>query len=749
MNKLYKIVIFTGIMAAISAYAGIVLLQAETVEYKIGVLSSRGESLCLKQWAQTARYLTNKLEGVNFKIVPLNFSEVRQAVADEKIDFILTNPAIYVEMEIEYGVERIATIKRGSEGKEYTLFGGTVFTRQDNKKIQQFNDIRGKRIMGVDENSFGGWIAARREFWVKKISPATDCLLVSFGGTNDAVVYEVRDGGADVGVVKADTLEQMAREGKIDINDFKVIHEHEDMNAEYFKGFPFLHSTRLYPEWPFAKLKHTSCDIAEKITIALLSIEPDHLAAITGKYAGWTVPLNYQSVHECLKELRIGPYRDFGKITLKNVGEKYWPWISAVMIFLILMGISTIYTLRLNRRLANSETRFKQIAENSQEWIWEVDISGLYTYSNPMVKNILGYLPEEIIGKKYFYDFFIPQERENLKQKALEAFTQKISFRGFVNNNINKNGEVMILETNALPLINERGELIGYRGVDVDITERKKTEQALQNYTKQTEEVNKELDDFTYIISHDLKEPLRSIHAFSKFVLQDYADKLDEEGKNYLSRIQANTEHMQELIDDLLEISRIERQKNIFEETETDKMVSAVIDRLDYTLKQKNIEVIIQGGLPKVYCDRIRLTEVFANLLSNAVKFLDKEKAIIEVGCRKKEPYYEFYVKDNGLGIEEMYFDKIFGIFQRLGKSEEVEGAGAGLTIVKKIVEMHKGSVRLESKIGEGTTFYFTIPIDKDFVTGRKKIGEILVNKKLIKAEDVSDALKEQEEGHL
>ncbi|MCP4651236.1 MAG: GHKL domain-containing protein, partial [PVC group bacterium] len=194
---------------------------------------------------------------------------------------------------------------------------------------------------------------------------------------------------------------------------------------------------------------------------------------------------------------------------------------------------------------------------------------------------------------------------------------------------------------------------------------------------------------------------------------EDYSDRLDEEGQRYLTRIQANSYRMQELIEDLLELSRIDRQKNPVEEVDTEQLISEVKIRLEYAIKQKNTDIIIRGRLPKIFCDRIRLTEVFVNLISNAVKFMDKDNPAIEIGCSKKEKFNEFYVKDNGPGIDERYFNKIFVVFQRLGKREDVEGTGAGLSIVKKIVEMHGGEVRVESKVGEGATFYFTIPINK------------------------------------
>ncbi len=270
------------------------------------------------------------------------------------------------------------------------------------------------------------------------------------------------------------------------------------------------------------------------------------------------------------------------------------------------------------------------------------------------------------------------------------------------------------------------------------------SKEELRKYAKKVEEINLELDDFTYIVSHDLKEPLRSINAFSKFLMSDYREKLDEEGRNYLERIQANAILMQKLIEDLLEVSRLERRKNPFEDANVGNMLNEIKIRMEHSLTEKKVEMIVNDTMPVVFCDRIRLTEVFANLISNAVKYADKTPPRVEVGYKDTGNYYEFFVKDNGPGIPEEYYEKIFKMFQRLVKKEEKEGTGVGLTIAKKIVEMHKGRIWVESKVGEYTTFYFTIPKNKDMIIEKKKIGEILVEKKIVDEDTIKKALEEQ-----
>lgn len=222
---------------------------------------------------------------------------------------------------------------------------------------------------------------------------------------------------------------------------------------------------------------------------------------------------------------------------------------------------------------------------------------------------------------------------------------------------------------------------------------------------------NKELDDFTYIVSHDLKEPLRGMNAFTKFLMEDYQERLDEQGTEYLKSMSDSATRMTHLIEDLLNLSRIARIKNPYELVDFNKLLEEVKKNLEYSLTEKRGELKITGTLPIVECDRVRIAEVFSNLISNAIKYTSKERSpLIEIGYKDKGSFYEFYVKDNGIGIEKQYYDKIFQIFQRLHGRDEYEGTGAGLTIVKKIVEMHGGKIWVESEVGKGSVFYFTLP---------------------------------------
>ena len=251
------VVIISFLLAAVAPG----ISRAGGNQVNIGVLAKRGYERCLEKWTPTAKYLTERIPGKSFTIAPLGFEKIYSAVQKGEVDFILANPSFYVELESRYGINRIATLKNLRLGGAYTEFGGVVFCKANRDDIRHLSDLVGKTFMAVEETAFDGWRTAWRELKEKGIDPYRDFRKLSFGGTHDAVVYTVRDGGVDAGSIKTDTLERMELEGKINLEDFHVIHEHGGGEVH----LPFLHSTRAYPEWPFAKVKHTTDELAQHL----------------------------------------------------------------------------------------------------------------------------------------------------------------------------------------------------------------------------------------------------------------------------------------------------------------------------------------------------------------------------------------------------------------------------------------------------------------------------------------------------
>lgn len=283
----------------------------------IGVLAHKNYASTQTMWGATASYLQNKIPEYEFRVIPLRFEEFLPYLLDKKIDFVIINSAYYVDLESRYGISRIATLKNMDfNGKAQTRFGGVIFTKTTTKNIKQIKDLRGRHFAAVDPSSFGGWIMALRE--LKENGVNEKDLKLTFYGTHEAVVRAVASGEAEAGTVRTDTLERMSAEGKIKLDDFAVI------NQKNYSDFLYLASTRLYPEWPFAKAKHTNNELAEKVAVALISMPKESEAAKASKSLGWTIPLDYQEIHDCLRELELGPYEYLKKTaisyTIKNIG---------------------------------------------------------------------------------------------------------------------------------------------------------------------------------------------------------------------------------------------------------------------------------------------------------------------------------------------------------------------------------------------------------------------------------------------
>jgi len=343
------------LLACLLLLSTVVCVPAESPkEVKIAVLALRGDAVALTTWSATAEYLAKKIPGTTFRIVPYDFKTIGPAAQRGDYDFVIANSSMYVELEALYGVTRIATLQGLSSGRAATLFGGVIFCRSDRNDITTLADIKGKTFGAVEQNSFGGWRMAWREFHGAGIDPFREFLQLDYIGTHDGVVQAVRERKVDAGTARSGILEEMAKEGKINLTDFKIIHQ------QYNDQFNLLHSTRLYPEWPFARLRHTNDALAQKVSIALLSMQPDDEAARKAGIHGWTTPHDYTDVHELFKELKIGPYKDYGMITLAMVLQKYLYPIVGGLVFVLLLALFAVFMLRLNDRLNRTNQALEQ-----------------------------------------------------------------------------------------------------------------------------------------------------------------------------------------------------------------------------------------------------------------------------------------------------------------------------------------------------------------------------------------------------
>ena len=360
---------------------------------------------------------------------------------------------------------------------------------------------------------------------------------------------------------------------------------------------------------------------------------------------------------------------------------------------------------------------------------------GYFKRVNESFTRALGYTTAELLGTP-FLDFVHPDDLE-----STEAEVEKLGGGGvtidFENRFRCKDGPYKWLEWNATAFA-DRGVIYS---VGRDITDRKQAERQMQEFNEtlerrvvertaaleqQSQELraliealsrsNQELDDFAYIASHDLKEPMRGIANYSAFLAEDYSEKLDDAGRSKLETLQRLCGRMTDLLDALLQYSRLGRTDLAVGPTDLDAIVGQVLDSLQFLIEERGVTIDRPAPLPVVRCDRARIGEVFRNLITNAIKYNDKNEKRVEIGARIPETPGSpivFHVRDNGIGIREKHLDSVFRIFKRLhGRDQFGGGTGAGLTIAKKIVERHGGRIWIESTFGEGTTVLFTLQGD-------------------------------------
>lgn len=282
-----------------------------------------------------------------------------------------------------------------------------------------------------------------------------------------------------------------------------------------------------------------------------------------------------------------------------------------------------------------------------------------------------------------------------------------------------KDGATVWLHASITPISDNEKNSRKFIFIMSDVNERKKAEIQLNEYLSDLEKTNKELDKFAYIVSHDLKAPLRAIGNLTDWITQDSADNLTDESKENFQIIKGRVKRMEQLINAILEYSKVSKHKGTQELFSFNEIIHNAVDLAG---TDSNCKVEISGTMPEYYGDKVKYQQVFMNLISNGIKHNNKEQKKIEICCREEGKFWEFMIKDNGPGIDKRFHEKVFVIFQTLKARDEFESTGIGLSIVKKIVEEAGGSIRIESTPGEGAAFYFTVPknqIDASLITGK------------------------------
>lgn len=384
-----------------------------------------------------------------------------------------------------------------------------------------------------------------------------------------------------------------------------------------------------------------------------------------------------------------------------------------------LLGIARDVTelINIQKKLEDSEERFDLAMKASLSGIWDWGIATNKLFWSDRFKEILGIMDKDFEASYSEFERRIhPDDREvtlNCLQAHLESgVPYDVEYR------FKREDETYVwVHVRGQAQWDRESKPVRMIGTFTDISERIDYQNQIQEYMKALLASNQELDDFAYIASHDLKEPLRGINNYAQILIEDYGDKIDEAGQHKLKSLSRLIQRIEGLLNSLLDFSRVGRVELAYQQINLKQILDNVLETLRMRLEQENVRVALQDNLPEIFCDHIRIGEVFANLITNAIKYNDKEDKKIEIGVIYDHPKAQgqitFFVKDNGIGIKTEYKDKVFDIFKRLHPQEAYGGGtGSGLTIVKKVIERHNGQIWVESTEGEGATFLFTLPQD-------------------------------------
>lgn len=688
--------------------------HADQREIRIGVLSHRGDAATLRMWTPTAEYLGAALPGYRFRILPLDFSEVEPAVEDAAVDFVLVNPGIYVNLEVRHRVSRIATMRNRIGRAERNVFGGVIFTRADHPGLQTLEDLQNHSLLAVDRDSLGGFQMAWGELALRGIDPERDLSGLAFAGTHDAVVLAVERGDFDAGTVRTDILEQMQAEGSIRLDDFRILNRIEDPD------FPFVHSTPLFPEWPFSKLRGTDNRLAQQVAIALLRMPENGPAADAGHYAGWTVPLDYQPVHELLRRLRLPPYDHGAPFTLRDAIAKYWLALLAGSLALLVMSVLTVWVTRLNKRLTKAKARLEQqqelILNSVAEGIYGVDLEGRTTFVNRPLVELTGWHADELIGANqhqilhHTHADGTPHPAEHCPVYA----TFRDNHPRFIDDDVfwRKDGTCFPVEYSSTPIRDERGATVGAVVVFRDVTERKESEERVRRHQSELAHVARlsTLGEMATGIAHELNQPLTAIATNARACVRmlESSSRDDERCTDVMERIAAQAERAGEVIRQIRHFVR--KVPPVMCPTRLETILDTVLGLLRQDTRRAGVELEVRRPEANawVVAQEIQIEQVLLNLARNAIEAMSETTGPRRLTLATRplgDTRIELIVSDTGPGLAPDIRERLFEPFV----TTKPEGMGLGLSISAGIVAAHGGVLEVHPADSGGASFRFEL----------------------------------------
>ncbi len=713
--------------------------ESPAQEVQVGVLSFRSLDHTRSQWTPLADYLSQRLPGYRFNIVPLFYPDLDQAVARHELDLVLTNPEHYVLLRSRHGLAAQATLMPMAGNFPASQFGGVVLVRQDRTDLQGFSDLQGKRIASPSDQSLGGYLMQRWALLKEGVDITRDIRDLQFTGMpHDKVVLDVVAGHADAGFVRTGVIESMLAEGRLRPGQVRVLKQQETPD------FPLLLSTDLYPEWPFSATNRLPGWFSKQVVHALLELEADSSAARAGKFFGFAPAGDYSQIEAIMVKLRVHPDH---QLTIDDVLDGYSHWLVAgFSIFLVVIG-ALVYTRRANYQLRAALAEADRLAlrdallESLGEGVIGIDNSGRISFINATALASLGYARGDALGLDlHAITHHHHPDGQDYSREECPIFATLHSGRPYSGEEwyYRKNGEGFSVSLNVRPIVDAAGRIQGAVTAFQDITLEKRNHDELARYRHHLEDLvarrtaelaramtaaeaaNQAKSAFLANMSHEIRTPMNAIVGLTHLLCRDIQDPTHQ---GRLIKVSDAAKHLLGIINDILDFSKIEAGKLCLETTDFNvaQLLGGVSGLMEDKIREKGLilESVIEPALAgTLRGDPMRLSQVLLNYLSNAIKFT--EHGHIRLRARVLEEsgpdlLLRFEVADSGIGIAPDRLPRLFQSFEQADSSttRKYGGTGLGLAISRRLAELMGGQAGAESVPGQGSTFWFTVRLQR------------------------------------
>lgn len=370
------------------------------------------------------------------------------------------------------------------------------------------------------------------------------------------------------------------------------------------------------------------------------------------------------------------------------------------------------------KRNEEIQSQLASIIRHTTDAVYALSLDGMVQSWNPGARLLYQYSEKDAIGTHI--SFIYPPDKINEIKYLMDKINRDESVVGFETKRLKKDGTKIDVSITVSPIKEASGIITGASTIARDITYKKQVEAELRHYAEELALSNEELYVFSYAASHDLQEPLRTIQSFIKLLNEKHRKKLSQEVDELIDSAEDGVSRMYRLITDFLMYSRVGSQTAVIENVDCNVVLNDAMDNLNIAIKESKAR-IKHFSLPTVRGNKVQITQVFQNLISNAIKYKGEKKPVVEISAEKKDTLWQFEVKDNGIGIEEWFSERIFIVFQKLHDYKKYPGSGIGLALCKRVIEKYGGKIWFESEVGKGTSFYFTLPVIEEKQTATVK----------------------------